>query len=672
MRDRLSTIRVRIVVLVLVLVPLSVGATVAYATHATRSTAEQQGRQYGSEVAQRLAAQVENDMDAPLASARDLAASLRAFGTVKRDVERAGGSRVDGVDARGLADAQLRGVLEANPDFLGTWTVWDRNAFDGRDAEHTDDPASDSSGRYIPYWVRSKGQITSTPLVDYEKPGVGDYYLVPKQTGKETVLDPYLYEIDGQQVLMTSVCVPMTVNGRFVGVSGVDTALSTLQQRFARLQPLGSGRVELVTAGGVVIAAPDQAKVGKKAAPDLVRSAAQVARTGKAQVGQGRTPLVQGEALLVDAPVRVGAGTVWTVRVALPLAVLTSASDRQAGIMLIVGLVALLVALVAGVAVGTTITRPLKMLQTEMEKIAAGDADLTRRIETRSGGEAGALAQAFNTFIGRIAALVGEMRHTAYQVSESSDDLNLSSQTMQRVTAQANREADDATRAAQAASQGLESSVEAITELHSSIDEIARNATLASQVAGEAVDMGRQADAAIARLASSSGEIGDVVKLITSIAEQTNLLALNATIEAARAGEAGAGFAVVANEVKALARQTAEATEDIVQRVAAIQADTDQAADVIRAVGEVIERIDEYQTTIAAAVEEQNATTSQMATAVSSVGRSTAEISTSIGEVAATTHAAGTAGADTQRAADNLAELSARLRRVVDQFTIEG
>ena len=672
MRDRLSTIRVRIVVLVLVLVPLSVGATVAYATHATRSTAEQQGRQYGSEVAQRLAAQVENDMDAPLASARDLAASLRAFGTVKRDVERAGGSRVDGVDARGLADAQLRGVLEANPDFLGTWTVWDRNAFDGRDAEHTDDPASDSSGRYIPYWVRSKGQITSTPLVDYEKPGVGDYYLVPKQTGKETVLDPYLYEIDGQQVLMTSVCVPMTVNGRFVGVSGVDTALSTLQQRFARLQPLGSGRVELVTAGGVVIAAPDQAKVGKKAAADLVRSAAQVARTGKAQVGQGSTPLVQGEALLVDAPVRVGAGTVWTVRVALPLAVLTSASDRQAGIMLIVGLVALLVALVAGVAVGTTITRPLKMLQTEMEKIAAGDADLTRRIETRSGGEAGALAQAFNTFIGRIAALVGEMRHTAYQVSESSDDLNLSSQTMQRVTAQANREADDATRAAQAASQGLESSVEAITELHSSIDEIARNATLASQVAGEAVDMGRQADAAIARLASSSGEIGDVVKLITSIAEQTNLLALNATIEAARAGEAGAGFAVVANEVKALARQTAEATEDIVQRVAAIQADTDQAADVIRAVGEVIERIDEYQTTIAAAVEEQNATTSQMATAVSSVGRSTAEISTSIGEVAATTHAAGTAGADTQRAADNLAELSARLRRVVDQFTIEG
>ena len=159
-----------------------------------------------------------------------------------------------------------------------------------------------------------------------------------------------------------------------------------------------------------------------------------------------------------------------------------------------------------------------------------------------------------------------------------------------------------------------------------------------------------------------------MVALISSIAKQTNLLALNATIEAARAGAAGKGFAVVAEEVKQLAQQTADATEDIVAKVATIRSDTGQAAEVMRAVAEVIERIDGYQTTIAAAVEEQTATTVQMADNMSSVGTATDGITTSVGQVTAAAQTSASAIEQTRAAAEELAQVGQRLSRLVDEF----
>ena len=146
-------------------------------------------------------------------------------------------------------------------------------------------------------------------------------------------------------------------------------------------------------------------------------------------------------------------------------------------------------------------------------------------------------------------------------------------------------------------------------EMGLSIREISRNTSEAAQIAGVAVTEAARATETVEQLGSRPREIGNVIKLITSIAEQTNLLALNATIEAARAGDAGKGFAVVASEVKDLAQETARATEDIGARVAAIQNDTGGAVDVINRISEVIAKINDYQTTIASAVEEQTATT---------------------------------------------------------------
>ncbi|MGZ4607022.1 MAG: methyl-accepting chemotaxis protein [Blastococcus sp.] len=174
----------------------------------------------------------------------------------------------------------------------------------------------------------------------------------------------------------------------------------------------------------------------------------------------------------------------------------------------------------------------------------------------------------------------------------------------------------------------------------------------------------------VAKLGESSAEIGNVLKVITSIAEQTNLLALNATIEAARAGEAGTGFAVVANEVKELAQETARATEDIVRRVEAIQADTGQATTAIASISEVIDRINAYQSAIATAVEEQTATTQEMSRSVSEVAGGAESISATVGGLAAAAEAAQGEASSTHRASDKLAALAGGLRALVGEFTV--
>jgi methyl-accepting chemotaxis protein len=176
----------------------------------------------------------------------------------------------------------------------------------------------------------------------------------------------------------------------------------------------------------------------------------------------------------------------------------------------------------------------------------------------------------------------------------------------------------------------------------------------------------------VSKLGDSSSEIGQVIKVITSIAQQTNLLALNATIEAARAGEAGKGFAVVANEVKELAKETARATEDISRKIEAIQTDTKAAVDAIASISGVIHQINDISSTIATAVEEQNATTNEMSRNVSEAANGSGEITSNIARVAEAAQGTTRGATDTQKASQQLVETSTQLRRLVEQFKINA
>lgn len=141
--------------------------------------------------------------------------------------------------------------MEDNPYALGVSTGWEPNAFDGKDEEYRNQPGHDATGRYIPYFVRSEGKVGMEALVDYEKPGAGDYYQVPKATGRDLLMEPYSYVINGKTVLMTSFMVPLVYDGVFKGETGVDVALDSLASDMAKIKPLGEGHVALLSQGGV-------------------------------------------------------------------------------------------------------------------------------------------------------------------------------------------------------------------------------------------------------------------------------------------------------------------------------------------------------------------------------------------------------------------------------------
>jgi len=208
--------------------------------------------------------------------------------------------------------------------------------------------------------------------------------------------------------------------------------------------------------------------------------------------------------------------------------------------------------------------------------------------------------------------------------------------------------------------------------MSATISEIAKSATEAANVAGQALKAATETNTTVRKLGVSSGEISQVIKVITSIAQQTNLLALNATIEAARAGEGGKGFAVVANEVKELAKCTARATDDISRRIAAIQIDAKVAVNAIATISGIVGRVNDISATIATAVEEQSATTSEMSRNLSEAAKGSDQVAQHINGVAeaARSTLAGTSGS--LKAAQRLAEMSAQLHGLVEQFKVES
>ena len=268
----------------------------------------------------------------------------------------------------------------------------------------------------------------------------------------------------------------------------------------------------------------------------------------------------------------------------------------------------------------------------------------------------------------RQARLVHGIIDNTHALASSSEELTSVSQQMSAAAEQTTAQANLVSAAAEQVSGNTRMVSGSIENLVTSIHEIAKSAQDAAAVARRAVEMAGSTSGTMDALGRSSGEIGAVVKVITSIAEQTNLLALNATIEAARAGESGKGFAVVANEVKELARETAKATEDIGSRIESMQADTERAVAAIAEIGTVIGRIDELQTRIAAAVEEQSATTGEIGRNITEATTGTGEIAENIVQVAQAAQSTAEGASNTQVSSQELARMAQGLQRLVDEY----
>ncbi|WP_436648354.1 methyl-accepting chemotaxis protein [Actinoplanes sp. URMC 104] len=347
---------------------------------------------------------------------------------------------------------------------------------------------------------------------------------------------------------------------------------------------------------------------------------------------------------------------------------MASTVTRTRTLSIVVALLGLALLIGLAIPLARSILVPVRTLGAVIDALARGD--LTGRSGIRSRDELGRMAAGLDTAlesirgslqtIGRdadaLAGAAGELSAVAGQISEAAHRTDQQSAT-------ASAEADEISRNVQSVAAGSE-------QMGLAIREISRNTSESAQIAAIAVSEAARATDTVRQLGDSSAEIGNVIKLITSIAEQTNLLALNATIEAARAGEAGKGFAVVASEVKDLAQETARATEDIGTRVAAIQQDTGGAVEVISRISEVIAQINDFQTTIASAVEQQTATTGEMSRSIAEVANGSARIASSISDVSTASAEAVQGVEQTRQASDGVARTADELRALVGSFRL--
>lgn len=511
---------------------------------------------------------------------------------------------------RNDVDIMLQQLLKDHENALTSWTLWKPNAFDGADESFAGTPRSDSTGRFISVWsLTEDGGLTVSAMEEYDEPGMlKEQFDRVWQTGKSAIFEPFSYQLNGKDILMTTIAAPVSVNGETAGMIGFDLSLESLHERVSANSIYDSGFSGLLSNSGIVISHKNSSLIGGDFFQDAEKERKN-SQTMKDAVLQGKTllgidhsKLLNTEAYRLFTPVQfANTDTPWSSFIAVPVSEVTAKAASLIKTVIAVSVILLILLAAIILIMSRHITVVLTKAVAHGKLLAAGDFTMeadSNSLKRRD--ELGDLARIFAAVTEQMVILIGKVKDSAHQVKTAAQAVDSRSNETKiaadEVTAAIDSVAEGAEIQLHSAAESAQAiadianGIQIVADASASVSEISNTmltqATEGQRVVGNAV---RQMDqiqnetnetrAVVETLETEAAEIQQIVAVITNISAQTNLLALNAAIEAARAGEHGKGFAVVAEEVRKLADETSSSADDIQRLLASIQQDTVHASE---------------------------------------------------------------------------------------------
>ncbi len=599
-----------------------------------RNATGEQAKTIAEETAANYANRVKAEIEVALDEARALATIFESF------------VNVEGLNlTRRKTNMILQYYIEKNVNFLGVSLAFEPNAFDGVDKNFVNEIGHDGTGRFIPYWTRDKnGKGVLEALVDYETEG--SYYTLPRVRGKECVLDPYTYTIQGKDVLLTSLMVPLfNSEKKFIGVTGIDLTLDNLQTLVStiRIGEFKDAYLNLYSANGTVVGSKRADYVGKhieetsKDKPFIEN-----VLKGEPFYMKRHSNTTNGTVLSAGVPVEIGrSGTKWVAVISISESELNATTTQLVFLIVIIGVAAITAIIFVVFLLSRTISKPIARALEAMNKLSEGDLRVS--IESKNRDETGLMLEAMKNMVEKLQNVVLNVRNGADSVTAGSAQLSASAQGMsQGSTEQA------------ASTEEVSSSME---EMSSNIKQNSDNALQTEKIAQKAAQDAQQSGIAVSKAMNAMKEIAAKIGIIEEIARQTNLLALNAAIEAARAGEQGKGFAVVASEVRKLAERSQKAAGEISELSGTSVATAEEANTMLEKLVPDIKKTAELVQEISAASKEQNAGVDQINKAIMQLDNVTQQNASAAEELAST--------------AEELSSQAEQLRAVIDFFKLD-